>query len=179
MAFNHKKTEPVEKFSGRRFAAENKNHTMKNIIPGFAILLSTLAACQGTSTKTTSSDAEVGKTQLSMKQCFQHIAQKDSAFLSLDTKNNQVSGQLSYRLYEKDKNNGTVAGVVKGDTIIADYTFQSEGMTSTRQVVWLKKNGQLLEATGDIEEVNGKMKFKNLSKLSFGKSMIFEETTCK
>ena len=76
---------------------------MKNIIPGFAILLSTLAACQGTSTKTTSSDAEVGKTQLSTKQCFQHIAQKDPAFLSLDTKNNQVSGQLSYRLFEKDK----------------------------------------------------------------------------
>ena len=152
---------------------------MKNIIPGFAILLSTLAACQGTSTKTTSSDAEAGKSQLSAKQCFQHIAQKDSAFLSLDTKNNQVTGHLSYRLYEKDKNNGTVSGIVKGDTIIADYTFQSEGMTSTREVVWLKKNGQLLEATGDIEEVNGKTKFKNLSKLSFGKSMIFKETNCK
>ena len=152
---------------------------MKNIIPGFAILLSMLAACQDNGTKTTSSDAEVGKTKDSVKHCYQYVSQKDSAFLSLDRKNNQVSGHLSYSLFEKDKNNGTVAGIVKGDTIIADYTFQSEGMTSTREVVWLKKNGQLLEATGDIEEVNGKTKFKNLSRLSFGKSMIFKETTCK
>ena len=152
---------------------------MKNIITALAIFTSALAACQSNSTKTPSSNAEVTKTEDSPKHCYQYISQKDSAFLSLETKNNQVTGTLSYNLFEKDKNNGAITGIVKGDTIIADYTFQSEGMTSIREVVWLKKNDQLLEATGDIEEINGKAKFKNLSTLSFGKSMIFKKTDCR
>jgi hypothetical protein len=152
---------------------------MKNIITALAIFTSALAACQSNSTKTPSSNAEATKTEDSLKHCYQYISQKDSAFLSLETKNNQVTGTLSYNLFEKDKNNGAITGIIKGDTIIADYTFQSEGMTSIREVVWLKKNDQLLEATGDIEEVNGKAKFKNLSTLSFGKSMIFKKTDCR
>lgn len=152
---------------------------MKNIIPILAIFASFTIACEGNRTKTATSNSNVAEKEMGAKQCFQYINKKDTASLNLDTNKDQVTGMLSYHLFEKDKNNGTIAGIVKGDTIIADYTFQSEGTTSTRQVVWLKKDDQLLEGIGDIEEVNGKTKFKNLSKLSFGGSIIFNKTTCK
>ena len=90
-----------------------------------------------------------------------------------------MNGTLSYNLFEKDKNNGTITGIVKGDTIIADYTFQSEGTTSTREVVWLKKNDDLVEGFGDTEELKGKMKFKNTSNLRFDQSMVFKPIVCK
>ncbi|MFD2286445.1 hypothetical protein GJU39_00790 [Pedobacter petrophilus] len=152
---------------------------MKNIIPAFVIFTTFIIACQGNSTKTNTPDSNVAKQEAGIKQCFQYISKKDTASLSLTTNKDKVTGVLTYRIFEKDKNNGTLSGIVKGDTIVADYTFQSEGTTSTREVVWLRKNDQLLEATGDIDEVNGKTKFKNLSALSFGKSIVFNKTACK
>lgn len=152
---------------------------MRHIIPILAIFVSAMIACQGNNTQTTATNTKVAETDTNSKQCFQYINNKDTASLSLVTNNGTVNGVLSYNLFEKDKNNGTVAGIVKGDTIIADYTFQSEGTTSSRQVVWLKKNDQLIEGSGDVEEVKGKMKFKNTFSLRFDPSMVFKPITCK
>ncbi|MBC6109603.1 hypothetical protein ACFOG5_21900 [Pedobacter fastidiosus] len=156
---------------------------MKNIIPILAVASALLASCQSNTTKTiTTTDstiiADVDTTKNS-NQCFVYIKNRDTATLKLITTNNTVSGDLSYKLYEKDKNNGAITGIVKGDTIIANYTFQSEGMASVRQVVWLKKDGKLVEGFGESEEVDGKMKFKNISQLKFENSMEFKPVDCK
>ena len=37
---------------------------------------------------------------------------------------------MLYQLKEKDRNDGTLQGTINGDTLIADYTFSSEGMLS-------------------------------------------------
>lgn len=152
---------------------------MRNIIPILAIFASTMLACQGNSTKTTVTDAKVAETDTTSNQCFQYINKKDTASLSLEINNGKVNGALSYKLFEKDKNDGTITGIVNGDTIIADYTFQSEGTISTREVVWLKKNDQLVEGFGEGEESNGKMKFKNLANLRFDQAMVFKPVICK
>jgi hypothetical protein len=42
--------------------------------------------------------------------------------MSLNIKGNQIaSGKLSYKFFEKDKNEGTLVGEIKGDTLFADY----------------------------------------------------------
>ncbi len=166
--------------SGKGFDVRSiKTKIMRNIIPILAIFTSTMVACQGNSTKSTATDAKVAETDTNSNQCFKYINKKDTASLSLVIKDDKVNGTLSYNLFEKDKNNGTITGIVKGDTIIADYTFQSEGTTSTREVVWLKKNDDLVEGFGDTEEVKGKMKFKNTSNLRFDQSMVFKPIVCK
>lgn len=152
---------------------------MRNIIPLLTIFATTIVACQSNSTKTTATDTKVIETNINSNQCFQYINKKDTASLNLVIKNDKVNGILSYNLFEKDKNNGTIEGIIKGDTIIADYTFQSEGTTSTREVVWLKKNDELVEGFGDTKEGNGKMKFKNTSNLRFDQSMVFKPIICK
>ena len=81
-------------------------------------------------------------------------------------------------IFEKDKNNGIFEGELHGDTLIAEYTFTSEGKESIRQVAFLKKGNQLFEGFGDMEDKNGKMMFKNISTLKFGESMVFNKTDC-
>lgn len=158
---------------------------MKNIIPAFAVVaVAALASCQGGTAKKT--QAKIDSTIISNTQpsndsvyCYQYINNRDTATLSFKQDGKNVSGSLGYNLYEKDRNAGTISGLAKGDTIIADYTFQSEGKKSVREVVWLRKGETLVEGFGDVADSNGKTKFKDINKLSFGDAMIFTKTACK
>lgn len=139
------------------------------------------AACQSDSKNSSKADSNIKSagSSATSTQCFASINNRDSAYLTLKKDQNRVSGSLSYNIYEKDKNSGVIAGIIKGDTIIADYTFQSEGTNSVRQVVWLKQNDQLIEGFGDVTEVNGKVQFKDISQLTFDSSSSFKPSNCK
>ncbi|TBO42427.1 hypothetical protein [Pedobacter kyonggii] len=157
---------------------------MKSIFPVLGLTALLMASCQGGTAKKT--QAKIDSTIVTNAtaspdslRCYQYIKNRDTATLSLKIADNKVTGTLGYNLYEKDKNAGTIAGIVKGDTIIASYTFQSEGKTSIREVAFLKKGDQLAEGFGDIEEVKGETKFKHPSKLKFDGSMTFDKIDCK
>lgn len=143
-----------------------------------------LISCQSDSKKYTTVDSSIMSEQQGLKsdpdECFVYSNNKDSASLRMwGTGNNIILGELFYKPHEKDNNSGTIYGIIKGDTIIVDYKFESEGVYSKRQVVWLRQGDKLLEATGDSYQVNGDVKFKNINKLAFGKSIIFQKTNCK
>lgn len=157
---------------------------MKNTFPALLIASALFASCQGGTSKKTQAKIDSTivtntETKLDSTTCYQYIKNRDTAILSINQKDNRITGNLGYNLYEKDKNAGTIKGVVRGDTVIVDYTFQSEGRKSVREVAWLKKGDQLIEGFGDVEELNGKMKFKDVSKLKFDSGLIFTETACK
>lgn len=130
-----------------------------------------------TSTDTTLTPAVpvAGKTTT----CYIYTKNRDTATLKLTTENEELTGQLSYNLFQKDSNKGTIAGEIKGDTIIAEYIFDAEGMRSVREVVFLKRDGKLYEGYGDAEEKNGKMVFKNRARLRFGEAVVFAPADCK
>lgn len=111
--------------------------------------------------------------------CYSYTNGKDTAMLTLLTTGKASTGELAYHWFEKDRNTGTIQGEMYGDTLVASYTFNSEGQQSVRQVVFLKKGNQLLEGTGEVTDSNGEVKFKDLSKLDFGKSVVFEKVACK
>jgi hypothetical protein len=111
--------------------------------------------------------------------CYKNFKNRDSTTLQLLKKGEKVSGTLNVSLYEKDKNKGTVEGLVKGDTILLDYTFQSEGTESVRQIAYLQKDGKLIEGFGDVKEQNGKTIFKSLGELKFDGSVVLEQSDCK
>lgn len=112
-------------------------------------------------------------------QCYIYTKNRDTAKLKINTENDELTGDLSYNLFEKDSNKGTISGEIKGDTILAEYIFDSEGMRSTREVVFLKRDGKLYEGFGEVEEKNGKTVFKNRAKLKFGDAIVFSLTNCK
>jgi len=113
-------------------------------------------------------------------ECYSSMMDNNSAAMELNINtNNEVNGKLSYSYYQKDKNEGTIVGNIKGDTLIADYTFMSEGTSSVRQVVFLKKDGMYIEGFGDVLESNGKMVFTDKTKLKFDPKMVFNKVDCK
>jgi hypothetical protein len=97
----------------------------------------------------------------------------------LITSGRVVTGELIYKLFEKDSNNGIIKGEMRGDTLVADYTFNAEGKQSTRQVAFLKRDGKLAEGYGEISEKDGKIIFNNISTLKFGDAIEFIEVNCK
>jgi len=154
---------------------------MRKSILSLALLAGFFAACQNkTPEETADSLATTPDTTMApAKTCYAYIKNKDTVSLSLNSVGGDLTGNLNYNFYEKDKNEGTIAGIVKGDTIIADYTFNSEGTSSVRQVVFLKKDNQLIEGYGPAEEKGGKTVFTDLSKLKFGDAVVLSEIDCK
>jgi hypothetical protein len=65
-----------------------------------------------------------------------------------------------------------------GDTLLADYTFQSEGTESVRQVAFLQQGDGFVEGYGDMEDQNGKMVFKNTGSLDFSSGTAFTKVPC-
>lgn len=111
--------------------------------------------------------------------CYVRFKDQDSTYLNLMKKGETVTGTLDVRLHEKDRNSGTVAGLVKGDTLLLEYTFQSEGVQSVRQLAYLQHDGKLIEGFADVQEKNGKTSFKSLKDLIFGGSVVLEQSDCK
>jgi uncharacterized protein YcfL len=141
-----------------------------------------LTACQSNTQKVQdSADSMALDTNIvpaTKQYCYQYIKNKDTATLTMMSSGLITTGELSYRLYEKDSNTGVFKGELHGDTLIADYTFNAEGKESVRQVAFLKKGDQLLEGYGDVEEKGGKMIFKNTAALKFGGYITFNKVDC-
>jgi len=120
-----------------------------------------------TDTDTTRTDSLVAASAQTAPSCYQNINGKDTVLLSISGEAITVTGLLSYNYYEKDKSSGDIQGNMYGDTLIGEYSFQSEGTTSVREVAFLKRDNAFVEGFGDIEEKGGKMVFKNRNSLKF------------
>lgn len=110
--------------------------------------------------------------------CYQYVKNKDTATMQLRINGEEITGFLDYHIYEKDANKGTLAGEMKGDTLIAEYTFDSEGLRSVREIVFLKKDGKLYEGYGPIKEEKGKIRFENPGTLKFD-NLVFSPKPCQ
>lgn len=118
--------------------------------------------------------------EVATNECYEYVKGKDTITANLIIqKNKMVSGELTYAFFEKDKNSGTIVGTMNGDTLVANYTFNSEGTESLRQVAFIRKNKTLTEGYGDSEEINGAMVFKDLTKLNFSSSTVLNEIPCR
>ncbi len=164
-----------------------QKHTQQRIFLMLAIGI--LISCNNTSEKSTDNTVQTDSNATGTNatentnvsetpECYINTKSKDSMLLHLTVKNNIVTGNMNYQIAGKDKNQGTLQGEMRGDTLFADYTFSSEGTQSVRQVAYLKKDNSLLEGYGDVEERGNKMVFKNTGKLTFGKGVILQKTDC-
>lgn len=119
------------------------------------------------------------KEMLSGPSCYLYATDRDTVYLVLNPPvGGKVTGDLSYDFFERDGNVGFIKGQVSGDTLIADYTFLSEGMISVREVGFLLGEDQVMEGYGDVEEVDGRMVFWHKDSLDFGNGLVMPEVPC-
>lgn len=102
-----------------------------------------------------------------VKRCYQYTQNRDTIYLQVLQTGKGITGTMQYHLYEKDRNDGVINGTAVGDTLVVDYTFQSEGTVSTREVVLVKKGSGYMIGTGKMKEQSGKMVFEDRAKLKF------------
>lgn len=110
------------------------------------------------------------------RDCYAFEADDNKIELLLERNGDEATGTLNYLLSEKDSNTGTFKGKIENNILLADYTFQSEGMESTRQVAFKFINNQWVEGYGEMNEEG--IKFKDISKLDFNSSMPLSKTNC-
>ncbi len=123
-------------------------------------------------------DSTQAQTPAPVDGCYAFTASKDTIWLRIQPQAQAVTGTLNYHFFEKDSNNGTIQGVMQGDTLFADYTFASEGVTSVREVAFMKKDNGFVEGYGEMEEKDGKMLFKNRSALNFDSQTKLSPVAC-
>jgi len=112
-------------------------------------------------------------------QCYVRITGKDTSYLQFETDNEVINGQLEYKIFEKDKNQGAITGTINNNIIEAEYRFMSEGTTSVRPVVFKLENSQVYEAIPSSFDNQGVPVFeKDAAKLKFDEAP-FVKGACK
>lgn len=156
---------------------------MKKVLAITVIVLAVFTSCKKTATTpeiVPNAPKEAQIAEPSGDQCYAFANDSSTVELSFNVNSHQeVNGKITYKLYEKDKNEGTLIGNMKGDTLIGDYTFMSEGVSSVREVAFLKRENTFIEGYGDVAEANGKVIFKDKKKLKFDQKMILTKVECK
>lgn len=110
--------------------------------------------------------------------CYRYINNKDTVELVATFADSTIAGVLVYKLFEKDKNTGTIQGYMKDDLLIADYSFTSEGINSIRQVVFKKMDGLLVEGHGEVAERSGKTVFETPDSLNYNNAISLKPIDC-
>jgi hypothetical protein len=138
--------------------------------------ISFFVACKNEPKVTTEN---VTPSMLSSTNCYRLTNNKDTLILKTSLVNDTVSGTLSYNYYQKDKSHGKIEGLMKGDLIIADYIFFSEGVQSIREVAFKKIGDNFIEGYGEVEEKDGKTIFKNPNSLTFNQAVVLTKIDCE
>jgi hypothetical protein len=151
---------------------------MRNKILLSTVILSVLFSCKKAEEPVVENNPKPEVQEVAKQECYEYAKNKDTIQLQLSIDDTSVSGKMTYKLFEKDKNEGVIEGTMSGDTLFADYKFMSEGVESFRQVAFLKKNGTFTEGYGEVTEIDGKIVFKDKKTLTFS-TMVLNEIPCK
>lgn len=128
---------------------------------------------------TLTDDRYISTTPIPLAGCYSWVVNRDSALLKLDVTDDRVTGSLEYNWYERDRNAGTLQGVVRDSMIYADYTFRAEGMTSVREVAFKIKGDSLVEGYGDFDTDSDTIRFKDKAQLQFQDDRAFVKSACE
>ena len=110
--------------------------------------------------------------------CYLQAMGRDTASLQITTRGNQVNGSLSYRIFEKDRNDGTIQADQSGDVIRGWYLFKSEGVVSVREVAWKINGEELWPANGEVTQRNDTTLFAQPDNLKFDGAHPFKKVPC-
>ncbi len=150
---------------------------MKNqIILSVSILFLLIGCKKGDNVEVFGKPVTIEPAAVNNEECYSYEKDGNSISLQIATSGKEVFGAMSYALAEKDKNAGLLKGKWEGNILLLDYTFQSEGTQSTRQVAFELKDGQLIEGYGEMTDEG--TKFKDATKLGFTSTMPLSKTDC-
>ena len=144
------------------------------LLPAAFIILLAVACTNKDEKATHTEPATVNESE----SCYAYISGKDTVQLRISVHDNKVIGDLVYNFYEKDRNAGIITGEMKGDTLFGNYEFQSEGIASKRNVIFLKKANTFIEGYGALDPQTGIPDLSIKSAITFDSKIVLEKADC-
>jgi hypothetical protein len=110
--------------------------------------------------------------------CYAYKQDGSEVLLKIIGKGKAVTGTLVYAFKEKDRNTGSISGVMHGDTLFATYSYISEGIQGNRDVIFLRSENSFVEGLGEINTQTGEFDLSDKSQITFQKGLTLEKTEC-
>jgi hypothetical protein len=134
-------------------------------------------SADSTTSSPTGTNAEKTAQETPLKGCYVLVLKKDSLQLAVTAVNGKaVEGSMTLNFAEKDRSNGTFKGEYDKGILIGIYTFNSEGTSSQRQVIFKKVEEGFVEGYGKMKTVDGKEMFANQNEVEFDQANVFKYT---
>lgn len=157
---------------------------MKRFLPTFCAATTLFCSCDANFTTSVSETKAVDTAIHSMptisgKHCYAFTGAKDTILMTVTVHDKHATGSLSYKLSEKDRNEGDFEGAMSGDTLFADYHFLSEGVLSEREIAFILSDSKAVEAYGALVVTNEGTRFSDRKALSVEHSFILSKENCK
>lgn len=158
---------------------------MKRFLPALCATTAMLCSCDANFTTSVSETKAVDTAAMhtmptiSGKHCYAFTGAKDTILMSVTVNDKQASGSLSYKLSEKDRNDGRFEGTMSGDTLFADYHFLSEGVQSVREIAFILSDSKAVEAYGAVVVTNEGSRFTDRRALSVEHRFTLSKENCK
>ncbi|HLP86381.1 MAG TPA: hypothetical protein VK153_00690 [Candidatus Paceibacterota bacterium] len=121
--------------------------------------------------------------QISIEEgCYTATNEKDIYTLNIQNiQGNKVSGFLSLKNFEKDSSSGIFNGIYNKDTgvLLADYSFQSEGILSDMQVIFKKSGDDFIRGYGSLNQDG--TRFTDLENITYDEASplsVFKKGEC-
>lgn len=145
---------------------------MKKILYCFGAIVLLSACTQKTENKETDTSIVTNTSQTDFSGLYNYQQNGDTITLQLTVDGTKANGNLLYALNEKDRNSGSFVGEIKDGVLLANYTFSSEGVLSERQIAFKLTDTSAIEGYGDVQEINGKIVFKDAANLEYGTGLV-------
>jgi hypothetical protein len=138
-----------------------------------------LTSCSTADENKTADSLPAEKKSISSENCYTYTGEGDTVVLKIIREQDSiVTGTLIYDFNEKDKNTGTIKGVMKDNYLIADYIFMSEAIESTRHVAFKLEGDSFIEGYGDAL-LNNTTNFTTVRSLEFLPKFKLTKTVCE
>lgn len=118
------------------------------------------------------------ETEGRVTECFVNYSGRDTIEMRMHRVNDSVTGDLIYHWFERDGNTGTFTGIFIGDTLRTEYEFQSEGLISVREEIFIRSGDSLISGYGPVVMKNGKQVFENRASINFDNSLVLVLSDC-
>jgi hypothetical protein len=107
------------------------------------------------------------------------VNEADTAYLKINQKGKNVTGELNFDFDKKQSSSGQISGEFIGDTLYVDYSYLLNGKEYKNPQVFLRKDNQFLQGSGELEVYVGRTYFKKSVPLNFDRGFTFELSSCK
>lgn len=135
------------------------------------------SSCGNTNNGKTALTSDTTSSQEPLKGCYIAVIKRDTIQLAItEVKGDRINGSLVYNFWEKDRSKGTFTGEYKDGVLLANYTFNAEGTTSERPVVFKRISEGFVEGSGETKTEQNQVVFADLNAIQFGQSYILKRT---